>query len=301
MGSNPVSVEDESKRSIVAAAYRALLKREPDDGIEYHLERLKSSEATAYEEMLVNMQQSPEYKRRILDLMCANSRVDRVRYSQVVSLGTRCYTAFLLKYAGLRFAAHPFDWIFSNQEMVNHCLADDFAEFLNEQNFCPVPLSERIHGADYNKTHNLYYLREYGVRFVYNHHSMDMVDTEYFKGAVDRFRALMKSDKSKLLLQCIDFLPGSKRSFRHTSEIIDRFSVNAKLIVVAVSAEYSDSCLPSLKVEDTSGQHEFYVLRPTSRWGTIDFDDPVDDLAILRLVESQGLPEGRNFFPWSAL
>jgi hypothetical protein len=53
----------------------------------------------------------------------------------VCSLGPRCHTASFLKRNHLKKASYPFDWIFSDIDMITHCLEDDFNIFLDKQYF----------------------------------------------------------------------------------------------------------------------------------------------------------------------
>ena len=51
--------------------------------------------------------------------------------THVLSLGSACFTARFMERHGLRRHAGPFDWVFSSPTMVEHCVADDFASFLD--------------------------------------------------------------------------------------------------------------------------------------------------------------------------
>ena len=51
------------------------------------------------------------------------------------SVGHRCTTSQLLHDCGLRYDSHPFDWLVSKLDTVEHSLKDDFNEFLNTSNY----------------------------------------------------------------------------------------------------------------------------------------------------------------------
>lgn len=53
----------------------------------------------------------------------------------VVSLGSQCVMADLFKRAKLREYAAPFDWLGSCPAMVEHCIWDNFADFMNADNY----------------------------------------------------------------------------------------------------------------------------------------------------------------------
>lgn len=105
----------------------------------------------------------------------------------IISLGGHCATAGFLKETGLRQAAYPFDWLFSSLEMVDHCLSDDFATFLNPEHHEPVALHSRV-SKDVQRAHHAFYRRNFGIEYVFNHHEMPD-ELDHFKRTVERFRS----------------------------------------------------------------------------------------------------------------
>jgi hypothetical protein len=95
-----------------------------------------------------------------------------------ISLGADCVVAFMLERMGLREASYPFDWLFSSLPMVEHCLEDDFASFLDPSQH--EPLTHK------RSDHRLYRDR-FGIERVFNHHGMPR-ELEHFERAVERFR-----------------------------------------------------------------------------------------------------------------
>ncbi len=53
--------------------------------------------------------------------------------NNVCSLGTLCHTATLLKRNNLKISSYPFDWIFSNINIIIDCIEDDFNSFLDKK------------------------------------------------------------------------------------------------------------------------------------------------------------------------
>lgn len=96
----------------------------------------------------------------------------------VISLGPNCVAATLLDRLGMRPAAFPFDWLYSSIEMVEHCLDDDFAAFLDPAQHEPI--------SHKSSDHRLYRDR-FGVTSVFNHHGMPGA-LDHFERAVARFR-----------------------------------------------------------------------------------------------------------------
>ncbi|WP_373320663.1 DUF1796 family putative cysteine peptidase, partial [Acetobacter estunensis] len=64
----------------------------------------------------------------------------------VVSLGSFCFTAQMIQDAGLRRFSGPFDWVFSTPEIIQHCISDNFSDFLQRKNYinCDHPKRWRV-------------------------------------------------------------------------------------------------------------------------------------------------------------
>lgn len=94
------------------------------------------------------------------------------RDAAFVSLGQNCSTAWYLQLVGKRTCAYPFDWIFSSPQIVEHCLRDDFRDFLNRELLVPVDAScaghVRYHARLFNhrnallEEHHAHYVRSVG-------------------------------------------------------------------------------------------------------------------------------------------
>ena len=111
----------------------------------------------------------------------------------VCSLGGRCHTASLLKECSLKKASYPFDWIFSNLNMIIHCIQDDFNIFLNKDyyNF------ENQNNIIQKQNHSFYCENELEPTF--NHHNpLNIVDYQYFQRCCKRFKNLLSTNEFKL-------------------------------------------------------------------------------------------------------
>src|ERR1700722_16453987 len=104
---------------------------------------------------------------------------------RIVSLGAQCYPAWLIRRMGLRDAAYPFDWLWSDPMMVAACIEDGFATFLDRR------LHQTYGGKGHQSTHLVYGPR-FKRRVVFNHHDItnDKMYEQYVR-AVERLRALL--------------------------------------------------------------------------------------------------------------
>jgi hypothetical protein len=56
-------------------------------------------------------------------------------YDFVFSIGYRCSSAGILKSLGLKRESYPFDWMVSRLPIIQHCIKNDFVEFLDADNY----------------------------------------------------------------------------------------------------------------------------------------------------------------------
>lgn len=110
--------------------------------------------------------------------------------NHICSLGTLCHSASLLKKNNLKKESYPFDWIFTDLNLIKDCLKNDFKEFLNKENYLE---------AENNKCFNIFYNKSVPI---FNHHNPLTVldDYDYFVRCVNRFKKILKSQKKKLFI-----------------------------------------------------------------------------------------------------
>jgi hypothetical protein len=145
------------------------------------------------------------------------------------SLGTHCYSAWLLDRVGARKYAGPFDWLFSDLGMIAHCIEDNFRLFLDPTKY--VILDEHGHCG-----HSFY-----GPRFdrsvIFNHHDMMQAkDYSHFVRAVERFRRLLSSKGAKIFL-CVS-VPSraTDERIRALSNAISARTTDAQILIVSVQS-----------------------------------------------------------------
>lgn len=109
-------------------------------------------------------------------------------FDHVCSLGTLCHAAAILKRNKVKMASYPFDWIFSDCDIVNHCIKDNFKTFLDKNNYTTIS-----HSSCGNTVYNIY---------MFNHHN-PLINEEhynYFTRCVNRFNDLIKHPGPKLFV-----------------------------------------------------------------------------------------------------
>ena len=105
----------------------------------------------------------------------------------ICSLGRNCHSASLIKRNGWKKESFPFDWIFTNLNMIKHCMQDDFKILLDKQYY-----PDKNPDA-WQQSHTFYH--PFSDDRTFNHHNpLVEKDYQYFKRGVSRFRNLLKSN-----------------------------------------------------------------------------------------------------------
>ena len=126
------------------------------------------------------------------------------------SLGTLCHSSQLLKRNKFKKDSYPFDWIFSDCDIILHCIRDDFKIFLDKSYYINVTPTKCGHSYYHEK--------------MFNHHNPLDKDYNYFVRCVERFRSLLKSKKHKLFIMMYVNMNESKEEINKTIEFNKSFS-----------------------------------------------------------------------------
>lgn len=288
---------------LVRTLYREILGRGPADKelaarmLSLNLWRLPESLEGLVRQMVANPESATALDlRRLVAAMPNSEEARRVNY--VVGLGTHCYTSAMLARFGLKRFSSPFDWIFSSLDMVAHCLDDDFRAFLDRSQYLPVPTEQRPEGPDYNHCEHAFYRDHFNVRYVFNHADPTAPETHaYLVRCVDRFRSILSSAEPKLFM-CVTRSEGySIHALQRVGEALARRTSNHDLLCVAVDPPVAEAFLPSLARIAEDSRSLAFKLRPVSQLGGVRFGDPVDEIAIARLLKDCLIPEGKEDAP----
>ncbi|WP_322086309.1 DUF1796 family putative cysteine peptidase [Burkholderia sp. BCC1999] len=273
---------------LIKILYRQLVGREADPaGLIYHEELLRGQpDIRVREELVRGMMQSDEASNHLVRHLYLRASPDPFLKSQeIVSLGTHCFTSYLLKSFGLKAYSGPFDWLFSSPAMIEHCLIDNFGMFLDQSYYEPVPLERRRDGANVNKVDHRFYRNEFGVNYVFNHHDVHMAaDYGYVTRCVNRFRASAASDRQKIYLLVRKESVETSDHFDQVAAAVDRTIRNGVLVYVSVGDRKAD--LPEVTVRGSRGRHRLLSLKPISKWNALTFEDVLDEVTILKSIGS---------------
>ena len=280
---------------IVAALYVHILGRKPDkNGLEAHVKLLQGGEfSNTFPALLSAFLKGDEatarferqFARDQLGMTASAKFSEHPTIEEIVSFGTHCYTSELLKSFDLKRYSAPFDWLFSSSPMIAHCIGDNFETLLNPKYYEPVAVENRRDGPDVNLVDHAYYRDQFNVKFVFNHHDVQLEnDYQYLVRCVQRVRACLASTRGKLFLMCSEERANTEQEFLELSEVIRQNTENGVLFVFAI-ADGSNEVLPSVHQINQHGQNILFRLQAVSKWKPLEFEEIIDDLAIIRTVK----------------
>jgi hypothetical protein len=268
---------------IVTALYRSVLEREPDaKGLAAHVETLLRRQSLDASGLLASFLNSEE-RAALVHSQILNSELRFVAEKnpplavpQLISLGAHCYTAYMLKRAGLKSASYPFDWIFSSPQMVRDIIEDDFDTFMNPKYFRPVSENQG------KSCDHIYYLERYGIKSIFNHSNPTLPsDYAYLRRTVDRFRAQLNGS-SPLVFVC---------TFRSSRAALDGFlCLRTYLLktnpdIQCLGVAISNDAPPNDPSDNTFGTSDGVIpFVATSEWLDLRFASMFDDARLFGLV-----------------
>jgi hypothetical protein len=134
-----------------------------------------------------------------------------------------------LKDNNFRKESYPFDWIFSDYDMIIDCLTNDFKNFLNKKYYTHVDLYGTLTKICGHKLYN---------EKMFLHHDPKLDDDyQYFERCVERFRKLLASDEKKLFIITIinskyKIKPRAKRKILKINQLLNGLTKNFNILVM---------------------------------------------------------------------
>lgn len=186
------------------------------------------------------------------------------------SLGHRCSSAQLLKDLSLKTESYPFDWIVSKLETVEHCILDNFKEYITLSNYELVRtkvinnIDNKIVTADneFSIFKNKYYDCDDNNIFnqfkLANYHQELFNDTDYYKRCIQRFNNLLQLEDEKCFLYIHPII--GINDYKNTSEEIISSFINFKKFMDTKTTNLIGVFFIIVKTDsDYTQQYEKYV------------------------------------------
>ena len=146
----------------------------------------------------------------------------KIKYT--CSLGPLTHSTQILKQNNLKKCSYPFDWIYSDHDIIIDCLDDDFKIFLDKNYY--ISISDKECG------HSYYHPQ------MFNHHNplTDTNDYNYYVRCVNRFKQLLGYEEHKLfiitLLNMHNFEYHLKYNLISLNNEFSKYTKNYTLLVI---------------------------------------------------------------------
>lgn len=278
---------------VVQAAHQGILARMPDPSWHeaFVTELMRRAETTPPAEVATQfvriINESPEAQNRALtqlagrtlEPLVAPALAARPAPLPCISAGCTPRAAGMLRRAGLRRWAGPFDWMTIPAAAIRDCLTDDFATLMaprHHQALAPEP------GTPGHLARHARFSDLYGETLF---HRADPTTPEGYAAlerATLRLRDSLRGLHGKLLLQLTEEEPETPRLFAETAAMLDRLSRGAALVTIAIVEGPPDGPFPEMELAESRGAHRLLRCRPLSRPQGTAFADPMDELVMLR-------------------
>lgn len=219
---------------------------------------------------------------RPLEMVVAPALAARPAAPACIGLGTLPAAAGMLRAAGLRRWAGPFDWMRIPAEAVRDCLVDDFTLLMLPSEHQHIPEIERPPGRPGHLCRHVRYSELYGPTLF---HVADPTTAEGYarlERAVLRLREALRGLHGKLLFQLVEEDRDTAQTFAETAEFLDRTARGAALVTVAMVEGEPEGPFPEMELSLSLGPHRLLRCRPLSRPEGIGFQDPLDEVVVLR-------------------
>lgn len=130
----------------------------------------------------------------------------------IVSLGTLCHTSRMMQRIHVKKVSYPFDWIFTDENIVIDMLEDNFNKLMDKSYYQDAvhKFSERMCGHSY-----------YHEDLFFHKNPRNDDDYQYYQRCIGRFKDMLKDGGQKLFI-----IMYSPQSTKHPSDVSKMFEDN---------------------------------------------------------------------------
>ena len=196
-----------------------------------------------------------------------------VEINYICSLGPLCHTANVLKRNKLKLCSYPFDWIFSNTDIITHCLDDNFNIFLDKSYYKEL--------GEWQCAHTQYHPCMFNHLNPLNHEP----GYAYLKRCVNRFKDLLKKPEHKLFIMTFLNMGESDENFKNSiidfKQKFDKHVSNYTLLVI-----YHRPYMPQHHGFTFHENIHFLEVWTTSHSGGVFFMNDEDNVYLDTIMQS---------------
>ena len=199
-----------------------------------------------------------------------------------IPLGCAPRAAGMLRRAGLRRWAGPFDWMTIPAEAVRDAIVDDCAGLLMASEYEPIPIEERPPESEGHLCRHLRLSELYGETIFHHYDPSEPAGYASLERATLRFREALSGLHGKLLLQVVEEDANSEATFADTADMLDRSARGVILVTIGLVEGAPPGPFPEMELGQVRGVHRYLRARVISEPMGIAFTDPLDEIVLLR-------------------
>lgn len=199
-----------------------------------------------------------------------------------IPFGCEPPVAGMMRRAGLRRWAGPFDWMTIPPEAIRDCLVDDFTLLMSPDAHEHIPASVRPPGATGHLCRHTRFSEMYGSTLF---HVRDPTTKDGFAAlerGVIRMREALHGLHGKMLVQVTEEFDNTRDVFAETAEFLDRTARGAALVTIAVVEGKPEGPFPEMELAESLGPHRLLRCRLLGAAHEITYLDPLDEVVMLR-------------------
>jgi len=199
-----------------------------------------------------------------------------------ISFGCEPPVAGMLRRAGIRRWAGPFDWMTIPPEAVRDCLVDDFSLLMTPDQHDHIPASMRPVGSTGHLCRHTRFSELYGSTIFHVKDPTTKGGYAALERAVIRTREALRGLHGKLLLQVTEEFDNTREVFTETAEFLDRSARGATLVTIAVVEGEPEGPFPEMELAESFGPHRMLRCKLLAGTQEIAYLDPLDEVVMLR-------------------
>lgn len=208
--------------------------------------------------------------------------------TEFCSLGTTCHSARMMQRLRVKHVSYPFDWIFSDETMIQEIIEDDFEKFMNPKYFTEPKnkFNERQCG------HQIYH-----EDLFFHKNPKNKEDYDYYLRCIERFKNLLKSPEHKCFFMFYNLQNTKHPDYlinKNNQEIIEiiknkviKFNdffktktTNYKLATIIIDGENKEH---SFKLE-LNNEISFFSIKTLSNSTGVTFQNNTDNIYLSGLM-----------------
>jgi hypothetical protein len=198
-------------------------------------------------------------------------------FRYVMGLGVQCFTAVLLRDAGMRRFSGPFDWLFAGPSITSHCFKHGMNDLLDRSQYIPDSHPKGWRHAGFTK--------QFGAGPIFAHHDMSL-DEEYarFERAARRFETIISGDQRTLFVLMAPIEITRSPSVDELIQSISDRMTQYRLVIIG----YEEPTLTDPRSVELIKENEcvdYYRVTPKSGMPTgLQFEDPSDNEMVQAVI-----------------